>query len=174
MYARRASRFRANPPGGPAGLVAPTGKASRLGSAPVGPPESQRQRSGTIPGSLTSQLTWGMIWRSSARRRRGLTRGVLRTIVSGPTYPRRGPAGARLHGPEEASRLRLLTRPVLVQVFHGGLRTGPLTPSRLGAALPAADSLRPWVPRGTACRASGTPPPARGPITAVGPRGPPT
>jgi hypothetical protein len=63
-----------------------------------------------------------MIGRSSARRRHGLTRGVLRTNVPVAGQPHRGPAGARLPEPEEASRPRSPTWSALVQAFVG--RTG--------------------------------------------------
>ena len=43
---------------------------------------SQEQKSGTFPRDLTTWLALRMMRKSSARRRRGLTRDVLRTSVS--------------------------------------------------------------------------------------------
>jgi hypothetical protein len=43
--------------------------------------ESQEQGNGTIPRNLTTTVMSSMMWRSSARRRRGLARDALRTSV---------------------------------------------------------------------------------------------
>jgi hypothetical protein len=79
---------------------------------------SQEQEDGTISKDLTRDIALSMMWRSSARRRRGLARDVLRTSVPVAANPHRGPVGARLREPEEASRPRLPTRPALVQAFR--------------------------------------------------------
>jgi hypothetical protein len=57
---------------------------------------SQKQTSGTICMDLTGRETFRMMWRSSARRRRGLTRDVSRTSVPEAGQPSQRADWARL------------------------------------------------------------------------------
>ena len=73
-------------PGGPAGEVTRPVKASRLVRRPVGPlmlpiSPSQEQKSRIFPRGLTTSRGLPMIVKSSARRRHGPARDVLRTNV---------------------------------------------------------------------------------------------
>lgn len=75
-------------PGGPAGEVTRPVEASWLVRRPVGPlifvlcvPVSQEQKSGIFPRDLTTRERLPMMAKSSARRRHGPARDVLRTNV---------------------------------------------------------------------------------------------
>jgi hypothetical protein len=77
---------------------------------------SQEQNGGTFLKNLTSQSVASMMLLSSARRRHGLTRDVLRTSVSGAINPPlRAGRGATARARRGLLAERLLTRPVLVQ-----------------------------------------------------------
>lgn len=82
---------------------------------------SQEQKSGIFPRDLTTPQVLSMMVKSSARRRHGPARDVLRTNVPVPTSPHRGPAGARPQEPEEASRPLSPTQSALVQAARLGV-----------------------------------------------------
>jgi hypothetical protein len=134
----------ANHPGGPAGAVVRQAEASRTDSASqsvlhavvdrrIGKRfqpaltsngrESRKQTSGTISLNLTRPDVCRIMWRPSARRRRGLTRDVSRTSVSGAGQPSQRADRARLCKPE-----RPLLAPVVVPV-------GPRVGGRFGVVI---------------------------------------